>query len=51
MHISGCFDNENGAPVPGGFAAGEAVSNSAVSSAMRNEAKAGNAYLRSHLKS
>ena len=50
MHISGCFGNENGAPVPGGFAAGDAVSNSAVRSAMRNEAKARNSYLRLHLK-
>ena len=40
MHISGCFDNENGALVPGGFAAGDAVSNKAVSSAMRNGGKA-----------
>ena len=51
MRISGCFDNENGAPVPGGLAAGTAVSNSGMSSAMKIEAKAGNSYLRSHLKS
>ena len=50
MHISGCFDNENGAPVPDGFVAGVEVSNSAISSAMRNEAKAVNTFLRSHLK-
>ena len=51
MHISGCFDNENGAPVPGSFAAGNAVANSGMSSAMKIEAKAGNSYLRPHLKS
>ena len=51
MQISGCFDNENGAPVPGSFVAGDAVSNSAVGGAMSNEAKARNTYLRSHLKS
>ena len=51
MHISGCFDNENGAPVPGGFAAGDAVSNRGMSSAMKIEAKAGNSCLGSHLKS
>ena len=50
MHSSGCFDNENGAPVPDSFVAGDAVSNSAVGSAIRNEAKAGNTFLRSHLK-
>ena len=52
MHISGCFDNENGAPVPGGFAAADAVSNRGVSSAMRNGGgKAGNSYEHLHLKS
>ena len=49
MHISGCFDNKNGAPVPGGFAAGCAASNSGVSSAMKIGAKAGNSCLGSHL--
>jgi thioredoxin reductase len=50
VHISGCFDNENGAPVPGGFAAGDAVSNRAVSSAMRKGDKVANSCLGSHLK-
>ena len=44
MHISGCFDNENGAPVPGGFAAGEAVSNRAVKCAMAATPKAKSAF-------
>ena len=37
MHISGCFDNENGAPVPGGVATEDVVSNRGKSSAMKNE--------------
>ena len=49
MHISGCFDNENGAPVPGSFSAGDAVSNRGIGSAMKNEAKTGNSCLGSHL--
>ena len=34
MHISGCFDNENGAPVRGSFAAGDVVSNRCRQSAI-----------------
>ena len=36
MHISGCFDNENGAPVPDSFVAGDVLSNREFQSAMRN---------------
>ena len=34
MHISRCFDNENGAPVPPGLAAGNSVANRVIISAM-----------------
>ena len=51
MHISGCFDNENGAPVPDSFVAGDAVSNSAVSSAMKKRDKVTNSCLGAHRKS
>ena len=50
MHISDRFDNENGAPVPDGFVAGDIASNSGLSSAMRNKDRSGNSYLRLHLK-
>ena len=49
MHISGCLDNENGAPVPYSFVAGDAVSNSGMSSAIKNGTWAGNSCFRSHL--
>ena len=34
MHISGCFDNENGALIPGGVAKGSRVCNNKLASAM-----------------
>ena len=51
VHISGCFDNENGAPVPGSNAAGGGVSNLGINSAMRKVRKANNRFVRSSLTS
>ena len=48
MHISGCFDNENGAPVPGSFAAGRAVSNRGEGSAM-NISRAARIVITKHI--
>ena len=49
VHFSGCFDNENGAPVPGGFAAGGVLSNSGMRSAMRNAGDSANNCQRLYL--
>ena len=50
MHISGCFDNENGAQITGSVATGREVSNSGISSAMRSEGEIANRRLKSRLK-
>ena len=49
MHISGCFDNDNEAPVPGGFAAGDVVSNRQAGSAMKNGRALVNSHARLHM--